>query len=307
MPWFKKIKHKKPCIAMARGMQTILHTKFDFNYAKNMEVKTKNFRAGKAPAGFLFVTGIFFLTLAFTVLYFSHFGLEPLPQSAGGDGMAAAALGLSQQEPVSQEVMEETHNKEFLASLSQTPVKEIFIGSYGFVDKEILEGVRGDVEKSFGVKTTILNPGPVVPEAEPFYDKNRRQYNSDVLLKSVVQSSLLYGPEVRFLYVLDAEMDSFSGETPSDATWLRAENGENAALISIHSFRENFSTNALVLERAQKAAMRALGITVGFDTLLSATDSTCVMYPVSSVGELDAGGSEWCLLEQEGVVQVFQK
>lgn len=278
-----------------------------------MKKKTKNFKKGKADAGLLFVVGLFFLTLAFVVVYFSYFGLAPLSKSnkvanTSEKMSAAAVLTISDSTPPvheatsSSEIKDEEQNQAFLASLPVTPVKEIFIGTYGGVDKEILEGLRSGVEKTYGVKTTILNPGPVIPKEEPFYNKSRNQYNSDVLFKSIQQSSAVYGPAVRFLYVVDLNMSSFSEWSPSPS-WLRADSGANAALVSLFAFGKR----PLLSERVEKAAVRALGITVGFGSSPSAADPSCIMYPALTLRDLDAQKNTLCSPESEAVARIFQK
>lgn len=282
-----------------------------------MSIKIKNLKEGKADTGLLFVAGVFFLTLAFAVVYVSHFGLAPLPKAQRAGGTSAAAA-LSFSDPVSvpddsiysNKTSSEEQNQAFVSSLTKVPVKEIFIGSYGVVDKEILEDMRNKVENTFGVKTTLLNPGPAVPKEEPFYNKSRNQYNSDVLLKSVEQSSSMYGQSVRFLYVVDMDMTSFF-EWSSRAPWLRAESGQNAALVSIHTLRAANTTSQETLQqtlsaRAQKAALRALGVTVGFDVSPSATDASCITYPALTLEELDAQGNTLCSPESEAVAHVFK-
>lgn len=282
-----------------------------------MSTEIKNFKEGKADTGLLFVAGLFFLTIAFAIVYFSHFGIAPLPKANKSGGMSAtAALSLSDPTPVFSdsaslnETQNEEQNQAFISSLPKASVKEIFIGSYGAVNKEILESIRNKVEEVFGVKTTLLNPGPAVPKEEPFYSKNRNQYNSDVLLKSIEQSSAPYGQTVRFLYVVDMDMTSFFEWSPG-APWLRAESGQNAALISLHSFRAVNMPSQEVLQqtisgRAEKAALRALGVAVGFDASPSAADASCVMFPALTLEELDAQGNTLCSPESEAVARVFK-
>jgi predicted Zn-dependent protease len=279
------------------------------------EIKNFNsFNRKKADAGLLFVAGLFFLVLAFAVVYFSHFGLAPFQKMNNEKEMSAAAALSLASAPASNdtEIKSKTENEAFLASLSQTPVKEIFIGSYGVADKEILEELRSELEKVYGVQTTLLNPGPAIPKEEPFYNKTRGQYNSDVLQKSIEQSSSAYGQAVRFLYVADVNMSSFSEWSP-EAPWLRADKNTNAALLSIHSFRINNSTlgkesaRQILLERAKKSAIRALGVTVGFGFSSSAADTSCIMYPALTLKELDAEQSELCSPEKEAVGRVFQE
>lgn len=276
-----------------------------------MRTKRKNSclnrQSGKADAGLLFVAGLFFLTLALAITYVSRFGLAPLPKQV--EKMPASVAGaFTEADPIS--APEDTaplyeQHSEFYASLAETPVHEIFIGSYGSIDKDILEKLRAKIELAFGIKTTLLNPGAPVPKEDPFYDKNTGKYNSDVLIKSVEQSSAAYGQNTRFLYVVDFSMASPQSQ---GAEWLRAHKGENAALISIYPFRSNGITpRQTLLERIEKAAIRAIGTTVGFDASSSVTDSSCVMYPAATLQELDEQESEWCSPEKEAVAQVFQK
>jgi predicted Zn-dependent protease len=274
-----------------------------------MHARTKNLNAGFADAGLLFVTGLFFFTTAFTVAYFSYFGLSPLPQSNKTEGMpAAAALSLPEPEtPASTEVENPSggENQAFFKSLPAVPVKEIFIGSYGTVEKEILERLQNKIEKTYGVKTTLLNSGPVIPKEEPFYDKSRNRYNSDVLQKSVEQSSAVYGQTARFLYVVDLDMSSFSDEESFGGQWLRAQRGQNAAIVSLQALRAG--EREIFSERAEKTAIRALGITVGFDLSPSAADASCLMHPALTVEELDAQKNALCAPEDEVIARVFKR
>lgn len=277
-----------------------------------MPAKLKNSKEGKADSGLLFVAGIFFLTLAFAAIYFSHFGLEPLSKSNKMAMTSAAALSSPESASASDEaaIPAENANEKFFSSLEETPVKEIFIGSYGVVDKDILEKLRSRVERIFGIRVTLLSPGPAIPKEEPFYNKTRGQYNSDILIKSVEQSSSTYGKSVRFLYVVDLELASFSEWAPAPS-WIRANSGSNAALLSIHDFYKDINnkktSEELLLERAEKSAMRALGITVGFDVSPSVADTSCVMRQILTVEELDAQKNAFCSPEIEALAQVFQK
>jgi predicted Zn-dependent protease len=166
------------------------------------------------------------------------------------------------------------------------------------------------MEKTFGVRATILNPGPAIPKTEPFYDKTRGQYNSDILVKSVEQSSATYGQSVRFLYVVDLKLASFSEWAPAPS-WARANSGSNAALLSIYDFHKDGNgketSKDVLLERAEKSAMRALGITVGFDASPSVADASCIMHPTLIMEELDNQKNVFCSPELEALAQIFQK
>lgn len=270
-----------------------------------MNIRTNNSQHGAADTGLLFAAGVFFLTLALAVAYFSYAGLAPLPNTNAAieaenspnlDVPAAAALAISDSASVNLE------NEKFFAALSQVAVKEIFIGSYGAVDGEVLGFLREEIEKTFGVKTTLLNPGAPIPKESPFYDAGRKQYNSDTLLESVKLSSAQYGASVRFLYVVDANMSSFSEKT--SAPWVRAENGANASLLSLYGLGEGSDS---FLPRIKKAALYALGTTVGFGLSPSVSDTSCVMYSASSVRELDNQRDAFCSPEADILDRVFVK
>lgn len=284
--------------------------------------KKRNFcsQSGNVDAGLLFVAGLFFLTIALVVVYVSRFGLAPLPESkkiSQKNLPGAAVLSLSEPTtPVSNEVPltdEEIQNQTFLDSLPNTPVREVFIGSYGTIDKNILEGLQSTIAETLGVKTTVLAPGAAVPKEEPFFDKTRKQYNSDLLLKSVKQSSEVYGREVRFVYVVDLDMVSFSEPSQTETLWPRTENGANVVLISLNALRKKtggLSTETVqetLLDRAQKIALRGLGATVGFDASPSAKNPSCLMYPAITREELDAEQITLCSPESLAVAKIFQK
>lgn len=269
-----------------------------------MNIRTNNSQHVR-DTGLLFAAGVFFLTLALAIAYFSYAGLAPLPKTNAAieaenspnlNVPAAAALAISDSASANLE------NEEFFAAVSQTAVKEIFIGSYGAVDEKVLGFLREEIEKTFGVKTTLLHPGAPIPKEPPFYDAVRKRYNSDTLLESVKLSSAQYGASVRFLYVVDVNMSSFLEKTP--AFWFRAEHGANASLVSLYGLGEGSSS---FFPRVKKAALHAIGTTVGFGLSPSVADTSCVMYSASSVTELDEQRDIFCRPEADILARVFVK
>ncbi len=277
--------------------------------------KIQNLSEGKVDVGLIFVTGLFFLTIALAVTYFSVFRLTPLPKPADGSATvskmpASAILATSNFEIVPIEspdsfTQKEAPYKEFFDSLPQTPVTEIFIGSYGVVDKEILVGVRYDIEKTFGVKTTLLEPGQAVPKSWPFYSVIHKQYDSDALLESIDVASAPYGSSVRFLYVVDLDMYSFDKQTRSSE--LYGVNPEaNAGVISLEELKSQAGiSHDIVLTRTKKLALHVLGVTLGFDVSPSAQNATCTTYPVSTTEDIDKQGSDLCDPEKEALSRIF--
>ncbi len=280
----------------------------NMRYVYPIQQKIRNSSEGKMDAGLLFAVGLFFLTVAFVIVYFSSVRISPPPfprPDSVREMSAGAAMVFSQEEaPISGDI--------FLFSPPETPVREIFIGSYGSVDRELLGRIRSVVEQTFGVTTTLLNPGPDVPREEPFYDQHRGQYNSDVLFNSIKQSSAQFGEGTRFLSFADLPMASFSGWSP-ETPWLRASEGTNVALVSVHDLR--FASNGsldevlpeIFFERVEKSAIRALGTTVGFAALPSAKDPSCIMYPALTPEGLDAQKITLCDPERDVLAQVFKK
>lgn len=272
-----------------------------------MSTNTKHSQGGQTDTGLLFTAGLFFLTLALALAYVSFFGLAPLSKAENrgnttDSGMPAAAVLAVADTEAASATSSDPKVEEFFAALSQIAVKEIFIGSYGDVDSKVLVFLRDETERTFGVKTTILAPGAPIPQEAPFYDKARKQYDSDTLLESIKQSSSPYGASVRFLYVADIDMSSLSRK--ASPLWLRAEADSNASLISLHNLG---TAQEVLFPRAKKAALYAIGTTAGFGLSPSVSDASCIMHSAVTMIELDKQEDTFCEPETDAIPLIFLK
>ena len=199
--------------------------------------------------------------------------------------------------------------KQFSLFAPKKLVSEIFIGSYGSVNKQYLDAIASVVKKETGITATILVPGTALPEQSPLYKQNRRQFDAANIFESVKSASAKYGDSARFVYVLDVPLYS-SMEKNRDSVWYADEMGTNTSLMSLRgllNMSDASNTPAqqpIVTARAQKIALHILGTSVGFGLSPSAENPTCLMYKTNSLAELDKEGSAYCSAEK-GVISKF--
>jgi len=206
----------------------------------------------------------------------------------------------------------EWKTKQFSGFSLKEPVSEIFIGSYGAINKEYLEAIRSSVEKATGVKTTTLLSGPALPERPPLYDLTRRQLDAIPVFESVKGASDKYGAKSRFIYVLDTDLYS-SLDKSLNSVWYIDRIGTNTALMSLSCLRKTSDTDIsptsqpIVIARAQKVALHILGTSVGFGLSPSSEDPSCLMHKTSSLAELDAERTGYCPAENAVIKNFFKK
>ncbi|MFA5831078.1 MAG: hypothetical protein WC878_04595 [Candidatus Paceibacterota bacterium] len=203
--------------------------------------------------------------------------------------------------------------KSLALAIRKGSVTEVLIGSYGNIKKEYLEGVRSSVQKATGVKVTIMGGGAPLGEKAPLYDSARRQFDADVLFKSIEAASAKYGEANRFIYVLDVPLYS-SSDSDRKSIWYAEKKGGNASLISVYDLQKKSDTAtttpaalSLVISRLQKISLHTLGTSVAFSLSPSSDDKKCVMYPAATLAELDAQGNGYCIPEKNFVSRVFKK
>ncbi len=203
-------------------------------------------------------------------------------------------------------------SQQFDEFIPKDTVSEIFIGSYGVIKKEYLEGVRSAVEKATGIKTTTLLPGAALAQNPPLYNATNKQFDSSALFKSAKTASSKYGSRSRFIYVLDADLYS-PNENSTTTVWYMDEQGANTAIVSLYGLNKNSDIDPLpapapvVVARAQKIALHVLGTSVGFSLSPSADVPSCLMYKATTLAELDKQGTGYCSPENLVIKKFFLK
>lgn len=206
----------------------------------------------------------------------------------------------------------EWKTKQFSAFALKDPISEIFIGSYGAIKKEYLEALSSAIKKQTGIKATVLIPGSELPQTMPLYNAERKQFDADTAYNSAKAASQKYGAKTRFIYVLDVNM--YSSLRPKQVSaWFIDELGSNTVLMSLYGLRRISDTDPspadqpLVISRAQKIALHALGTSVGFGLSPSTENPTCLSYKTDSLAELDKQGTAYCAPESSTTKAFFKK
>jgi len=201
--------------------------------------------------------------------------------------------------------------KQFSDFMLQSSISEIFIGSYGSIKKEYLDAVSTAIKKETGIKPTVLVPGAELPKTAPLYNADKGKFDANVAFESVKTSSAKYGNKARFIYMLDVNI--YSDKENAGSVWGVDEVGTNAMIISLFGLRRTSDADSasapqpLVITRAQKVALRALGMSVGFGLSPSTENPTCLMYKTNSLTELDAEGLGYCTAEKAVIKKFFGK
>ena len=163
-------------------------------------------------------------------------------------------------------------------------LNRISLKPLGEIDREVLEELKGRLEKAFGCPVEIK---PQTTELARAYNSSRKQYLSTTLLSTVGTSERsekalgivdvdLYVPGLNFLF----------GE---------ADMGSGVAIISLFRLRqERYALppdRKLFLERAVKEAIHELGHTYG---LGHCDDGRCIMYFSNSLMDTDKKQAAFC-------------
>jgi len=191
------------------------------------------------------------------------------------------------------------------------PIKEssvpVYIGSYGDIKKEYLDGIQSAVKKATGAQVTVLGSAAALTKKTPLYDAKRQQFDADILLKGVETASLEYGAKSRFIYVFDVDM--YSSSNPNlKSVWYAGTKGKNVSIVSLYGLQKKSDTDiapalsSLVTGRLQKNSLHMMGINIGIP---SSSDAKCIMYPAKTLTELDKQGTEYCASEQSLISAAF--
>jgi len=151
----------------------------------------------------------------------------------------------------------------------------------GRIEPEIIDDLRGDLEREFGFKAAA---GKAVKEPVFAYDAQRGQYNSTAILYSIADRPDIFDYE-RVVGV--AGVDLFA----SGLNFVFGEAGSKAAVISLFRLNESFygraEDRAILRRRVLTEAAHELGHTFG---LGHCTDPGCVMFFSNTIHDTDMKG-----------------
>lgn len=160
----------------------------------------------------------------------------------------------------------------------------------GSVPADVLERIRQGLEQTYpNTKCVILDEILALPEEA--LDKQRKQYNSEVILREIFCYASKYRDFERFLGVVDADIF-----VPGlNFVFGEAQCPGRAALISLSRLRPEFygapADETLFLERAVKEAVHEVGHTLW---LRHCPRDSCVMHFSSSIVETDQKKRGFC-------------
>ncbi|MEK7542627.1 MAG: hypothetical protein AAB524_02920 [Patescibacteria group bacterium] len=211
------------------------------------------------------------------------------------------------QQPQKEEAAEQMVTEE--KSEDKSTLREIKIIPIGMVSSENLVLVRQILEQNFSsanVKTYIAEPRDL---AQDIF-KLGNQYDAAALLQSFEKTN---DPAVRLLGVIDEGMSVrglpfvFSSANPETKSAIISLQRLKADYSGVQLYRYpdgqqestqvvSLAEQSLTRERYRKVLLRALGLTLGFQ---SSEDRNCMMAFSNNVYELDRKGVEWCGQEQQ--------
>ncbi|TRZ51821.1 hypothetical protein D4R99_03745 [bacterium] len=198
-----------------------------------------------------------------------------------------------------------------VSATSTTLMKEssvtVYIGSYGDIKKEYMDGIQSAVEKATGAQVTVLESAAALTKKTPLYDAKRQQFDADILLKGVETASLEYGAKSRFIYVFDVDM--YSSSNPNlKSVWYAGTKGKNVSIVSLYGLQKKSDTDttqapsSLIASRLEKNALHMIGTNIGVPF---SSDAKCIMFSPKTLADLDKQGTEYCSAEQATINTAF--
>jgi len=160
----------------------------------------------------------------------------------------------------------------------------------GDVDEDILTFFCRELQDSFGKPCEVA---PSLPHPSYAYDRRRKQYRSDWILRQVTVVSL---PDTYRLLAV-ADLDLFVPDL--NFVFGQANVGGREAIIALPRLRQEFyglpPDEALFQERAVKEAVHEIGHT---HRLAHCPDLHCVMRFSNFVADTDIKGRAFCVKHQ---------
>ncbi len=155
------------------------------------------------------------------------------------------------------------------------------------IDRGLLKALVHPLQQAFGIPVSLYEKAAI--DTSAMFDRGRGQYNSSVLLASLLNQVSVNGTKVLGITGVDLFVPVLTfvfGEAQLDGT---------AAVISSFRLDESLyglpANRKLLEERLIKEALHELGHTFG---LIHCHDYNCVMHSSTSVEEVDLKGNEFC-------------
>lgn len=164
-------------------------------------------------------------------------------------------------------------------------IMSILLVPIGLIDRELLEWLRIELEKTFGKNGDI---GSGMPRPDYAYHKRRNQYLSTAILMEISKKKE-YRKYEKVLGVIDCDL------YVPELNFVFGEAGPRIAVISLTRLRQEFyglpPDPVLFQRRVLTEAIHELGHTFG---LGHCTNPYCVMYFSNSLSDTDRKGPQFC-------------
>lgn len=172
----------------------------------------------------------------------------------------------------------------------QSPPRRLDLVPFGEIPEELLSWLGARLERCFRLPAARGEP---LPLSEDWLDAERRQYDSDSLLDTLVQRFVADAPETGCVWSLGiVDADLYGGDR--NFVFGQATIGGCCALVSLARLRPDGGDNGddrVFRERALKEAVHELGHVAGLD---HCDKPHCVMSASADVGATDAKSSDLC-------------
>ncbi len=172
-----------------------------------------------------------------------------------------------------------------LFSKERNPEMGIVLVSIGEVDRNVMDGLKNDLNKVFGQQVFI---GKGMAEPDDALHKKRNQYLSTTILDALMEQKE-YAPYEKILGIVDHDL------FVPELNFVFGEAGPKAAVISLTRLRQTFyhlpENQNLFHQRVLTEAVHELGHTYG---LGHCGNPRCVMFFSKSLMDTDRKGSKLC-------------
>jgi archaemetzincin len=165
-------------------------------------------------------------------------------------------------------------------------LKQAYLRAIGEVSDEDLSAIQSGLEQRLELKFQRLTP---LPDPAHAFDARRRQYNSPVLVKDLLDQC----PDGAFRVIGITERDLFIPML--SFVFGQAQLKGRIALVSLARLRQEFyglvPDRAVFLDRAIKEVVHEAGHTFG---LVHCQDRACPMSLSTDIRQVDAKTAQYC-------------